>query len=61
VAQAAIAPDIHQALDVHRDFAAKVTLDAHFLVDDLAQAIHFIVSKFTHTGIWVDAVRCSSA
>ena len=52
--QAAIAPDIHEAFDVHRDFPAQVALDPHFLVDDLANAIDFIISQVTHPRIRVD-------
>ena len=34
--QAAIAAEVHQALDVHRDFAAQIALDEIVAVDRLA-------------------------
>ena len=37
MAQAAIAAEIHQALDVHGDVASQVALDPVVAVDDLAQ------------------------
>ena len=38
VAQAAIAAEVHQPLDVHRDVPAQIALDPVVAVDDLAQA-----------------------
>jgi hypothetical protein len=52
--QAAIRSDIHQSLDVHRHFAPEIALDAVFLVNDLAQAIDFIVSQVADACIRVD-------
>lgn len=54
MSQPAVAADIHQPLDVHRDLTPKVTLDAHFLVDDLADSINFIVSQVAHARIRID-------
>src|SRR3984957_3439441 len=44
----AIAPDIHQALDVHGDRRAEGALDAIIALDDLAQPIHVGVREFMH-------------
>jgi hypothetical protein len=52
--QTAIRSDIHQSLDVHRHFTPEIALDAEFLVDDLAQAIDFIVSQVADARIRVD-------
>src|SRR5690606_6460349 len=38
VTQPSIAPDIHQALDIHVHFATEITLDDHLSFDDLAKA-----------------------
>ena len=54
MAQTAIAPNVHQALDIHRDFPAQIALDAHFLVDDVTNAVDFVVSQVTHSCIRVD-------
>jgi hypothetical protein len=54
MSQTAIASDVHQALDIHRDFPAQVTFDPHLLVDDLADAVDLIVSQIAHSCIWVD-------
>ena len=45
MAQAAIAPDIHQHLDVLRDFPAKITFDLAFAFDDLAKANYLRISE----------------
>ena len=51
--QTAIAPNVHQAFDVHRDFATQVTLDPHFFVDDLANPVDFIVGQISDARVWV--------
>ena len=45
VAEAAVAGEVHQPLDVHRGFAAKVALDLMVAVDRLADVQHFLVGK----------------
>ena len=45
MAQATVAGEIHQALDVHRGLAAEVTLDRHVLVDLLADLQHLGVGQ----------------
>ena len=41
----AIASDVHQALDVHCDFATEVTLDPHLFVDDFANPVDFVIGQ----------------
>jgi hypothetical protein len=53
MSETAIAPNIHQALDVHRDFATQITLDPHLFVDDVANAIDFVIRQIPHTGVRV--------
>src|SRR5258705_4507867 len=40
VADATVRSDVHESLDVHRDFGAQRTLDPVFLLDDAAQLLH---------------------
>jgi hypothetical protein len=63
VSQAPIAPNIHQALDVHRDFSPEVALDSHFLVDDVPYAIDLVVRQIPHSriGIHIRALEESLA
>ena len=55
MAQAAIAADIHQPLDVHRDLAPQIALDRVFAVDDLADPQHLVVGQIVHTTLRGDA------
>jgi len=43
--QAAIAANVHQSLDVHRDFAPEIALYPEFFVDDVAQPLDFIFGQ----------------
>src|SRR5690606_5797094 len=45
MAQTAVAAQVHQALDVHRDLAAEVTLDLVIAVDRLADLQHFGIGQ----------------
>jgi hypothetical protein len=38
----AIAANVHQSLDVHRNFAPKIAFYTEFFVDDVAQPLDFI-------------------
>src|SRR6185312_14276407 len=49
MAQAAIAAKIHEALDVHRDFAAQIALDLIVAVDGFANLQHFSIGKLVDT------------
>src|SRR6516164_5560602 len=48
VAQAAIAAEIHQPLDVHGDFAPQIALDDIVTVDHFTQLQNFLVGKLRH-------------
>src|SRR5439155_25930487 len=43
VADAAVGPDVHEALDVHRDLAPQVALDLQLALDDLAYPRRLLV------------------
>src|SRR3954464_12077987 len=45
MAQAAVAAEVHQSLDVHRHFAAQVALDLVVAVDRFADLQHFGVGE----------------
>src|SRR5262245_15498500 len=49
--QPAVAPQVHQPLDVHRDFAPQVTLHDVVAVDDLADLQHFLVGQLGHSAL----------
>jgi hypothetical protein len=48
VAQSAIAPEIHQPLDIHCDLPPQVALDGIVAIDNLANAQHVVVCQFVH-------------
>ncbi len=48
VAQATVATQIHQTLDVHCHFAAEVAFHAVIGVDNFAQLLHFIIAELVH-------------
>jgi hypothetical protein len=43
VPKSSIAPDVHQTLDRHVDLSAKITLDQHLFLEDLAKASDLVV------------------
>jgi len=43
--KATVASQIHQSLDVHRDFSSKLTLNLEFTVNDLSYVIGLLFSK----------------
>jgi len=51
MAQPAIAAEVHQPLDVHRDFTPQVALDAVFAVDQLADPQHLVVRQLVHPAL----------
>ena len=55
MANPAVTPDIHQPLDVHRDFGPEGTLHFHRTLDDLAETGDFGVREVSHPGIGADA------
>src|SRR5215469_12697188 len=48
MAQSTVAAEIHQPLDVHRNFAPQIALDHVVAVDHLAQLQHFLVGQLRH-------------
>src|SRR3712207_1487080 len=54
VAQAAVAADLHQALDVLRALAAKVALDGQVRVDVVAELADLVLGEVAHVGVRVD-------
>src|SRR5476651_124113 len=54
MAQAAVAGEVHQALDVHRHFATQVAFDGIVLVDRLTDADHLVVGQRIHATRLVD-------
>ncbi len=55
VTQAAVAAEVHQALDVHRDFATQVALDLVVAVDRLADLQHLGVGQLVDAALGRDA------
>src|SRR6202000_3197322 len=55
VTQAAIAAQVHQALDVHRDFAAQITFDEIVAVDHFADLDGFGFGEVMDTAVRRDA------
>jgi hypothetical protein len=49
--KAAIAPDVHQALDIHGDFTTQISFDPHLLVDNFANAVDLVVRQIPHARI----------
>src|ERR1700728_737298 len=48
MAQCAVAAEVHQPLDVHRDFTPLITLDLIFTVDQFANPQNFVVRELVH-------------
>jgi hypothetical protein len=57
VTDATVAADVHEALDVHRDFGAERSLDAKILFDRLTQTVDVRVIQIANTLFGVDAGR----
>src|SRR5207249_1987066 len=53
--RAAVRPDVHQPLDVHRDLGPKRALDLVVPLDHLAQPRDLRVAQVTHARIRIDA------
>jgi hypothetical protein len=54
MAQAAIAANIHEPLNVHLDFPAKVAFDDVLALNDFAQARHFNFRQIPHSRGGID-------
>src|SRR4029077_20531472 len=57
VPQAAPAPDLHQPLDVHRDFLAQVPFDAALLLDDPADLPDVVLRQVLDADVAAHARR----
>jgi hypothetical protein len=54
VTQPPVTADIHQAFDIHSNLAAEVAFNPHFLVDDVAQAVDFVIRQVSNPCVRVD-------
>ena len=54
VAQATVAAQVHQALDVHLNFAAQVALDVQVGIDMFANGQNLGIAQFVHATAGVD-------
>ena len=54
VTQTAVGPQVHEPLDVHRGFAAKVAFHGVIRIDRLADAQDFLVGKVLHAAGVID-------
>ena len=55
MAQAAVATDLLESLDVLRAFAAQVALDGDVGVDQVAELDHFLLGQVAHLAVGLDA------
>src|SRR4051812_17850679 len=55
VAQSAVAAEIHQPLDVHRNLPPEVAFDGVFAVDQLADAQDLVIGHLVHAPLDRDA------
>jgi hypothetical protein len=51
MAEATVAPEIHQAFNVHRDFAAKITFHSEFTVDRFTNLKNFAIRQLVDAAI----------
>jgi hypothetical protein len=51
MAQATVATEIHQPLDVHRDFTTQIAFDAIVTIDDLTDPNDIVVRQLMHAPI----------
>jgi hypothetical protein len=57
--QAAITTEIHEALDVHRDFTPQIPFDLVFPVDQLANPQNLCVRQIVHATLHGNARLCA--
>src|SRR5712691_2433506 len=57
VPQAAVAADLHQPLDVHRDLLAEIPLDAALFFQDAADLPDVLLGEILHADVRADARR----
>jgi hypothetical protein len=53
--QATVAAEIHEALDVHGNLGAQITLHLVMGIDDLPNGIHLSIRKVIRLGVPIDA------
>ena len=58
---AAVAANVHESLDVHRDLGAQGALDAEILFDRLAKLVGISIAEIANTLLGVDASRLENA
>ena len=46
-----VASDVHQPLDVHCDFATKISFDPHLFVDDFANPVDLVIREIPHSRV----------
>src|SRR5262245_2277593 len=51
MAEPAVATEIHQPLDIHRDLTPEIALDHIVAVDDFADLEHFRISQLGHPAL----------
>src|SRR2546423_611937 len=61
VTNASVAPDIHEPLDVHRDFGAQRALDAKILFDRLPKLVGIRIAQIANALLGIDAGRLENA
>src|ERR1700689_3831480 len=61
MANAAVGADVHEALDVHRDFSAQGAFDAIRLFDLLAETVHVRVREILDALVGADPGRRDDA
>src|SRR6202043_675415 len=54
VAQPTVGPDLHQALDIERDLAAKLAFNLGFLVENVAEAADLLVVEVLDAHVRID-------
>jgi len=57
VAQSAVAADLHQSLDVHRDLLAEIALDAADFLDHPADLADIVFREVLDADVGADARR----
>ena len=57
MADATVAADFNQTLDVQADFATQVTFDLHVVLDVVTELGNFVLGKILHAGIGIDLGR----
>jgi hypothetical protein len=54
MAKAAVAADVHEALDIHAYIAAKIALNLVVILELRAKLLRFVVGQVLHPGVGID-------